>query len=61
MKKTLSWILGTLCVVSILLSIAQTNDGGPAVLWSLCCIAVSALCGWGFAKLNPEIFKDSTL
>ena len=57
MKKTLSYILGFLCVASMLLSCAQTNDGGPAILWSLGCIAVSALSGYGFAKLNPELFK----
>ena len=61
MKKTLSWILGFLCVASMLLACAQTKDGGPALLWSLGCIAISALSGWAFAKLNPEIFKDETL
>ena len=61
MKKTLSWIRGFICVAALLLSCAQTNDEGPALLWSLGCIAVSVLCGWGFARLNPELFEDSTL
>lgn len=57
MKKIASYILGFVCVAAMLLACAQNADGSANALWSLGCILVSALCGWGYVKLNPQIFR----
>ena len=57
MKKILSKILGFVCVASMLLACAQRADGSASLVWSLGCILVSVLSGWGYVKLNPQILR----
>lgn len=59
MKKILSTLLAFVCGASLLLACAQNPDGSANLLWSLGCLAVAILAGYGFAKLNPQILQPS--
>lgn len=54
MKKVLSTILGTACILAMALSGAEKPNGDIDLPWSLSCFAVAILCGLAFAKLNPR-------
>lgn len=53
-KKSISKILGIICVGLVFAGCAEYADGGPG-LWNYACLALSALCGWGCKKLEGPI------
>jgi hypothetical protein len=55
-KKSISKILGAICIVAIFAGCVEYTDGGPG-LWNYVCLGLSALCGWGSKKL--EITKSN--
>lgn len=54
MKKILEAILGLICILAIFLAGAENPDGSCNIVWTLSCIAVAALCGWSWGKMNPK-------
>ena len=55
-KKSISKILGAICIVAIFAGCAEYADGGPG-LWNYACLALAAVGGWGSKKL--EITKSN--
>ena len=53
-KKSISKILGAICIVAIFAGCAEYTDGGPG-LWNYACLALAAVCGWGCKKLEGPI------
>ena len=54
MKKTLSFILGVVAIVALILGSAENPDGSCNLAWTLSWLAVSAAAGWAWWKLNPK-------
>lgn len=63
MKKIIENVLAIVCMFSMFLAGAETEDGGIDLLWTLGCLAVFALSGWALNKMLPaeEKKEDSTL
>jgi hypothetical protein len=55
MKKVLSFILGVVAIVALILGSAENPDGSCNLLWTLSCLGVSAASGWLLGKVNPEL------
>ena len=55
-KKSISKILGIICVGLVFAGCAEYTDGGPG-LWNYACLVLAAVCGWGSKKL--EITKSN--
>lgn len=53
-KKSISKILGAICIVAIFAGCAEYTDGGPG-LWNYACLALAAVCGWGSKKMEGPI------
>ena len=54
MKKIIKATLGFVCVASLFLASGQRADGSACIAWSLGCIAVAVLCGYGYARLTTK-------
>jgi hypothetical protein len=54
MKKKLSDILGVIAVFAIFAGCVEGLDGGPTA-WTVYCLAVAGLAGWGSKKLEGRI------
>lgn len=54
MKKVLETLLAFVGLVALVLGGAENPDGSCNLAWTLSCIAVVALCGWLYGKLNPR-------
>lgn len=54
MKKTLSFILGVVAIVALILGSAENPDGSCNLAWTLSWLAVLAAAGWAWWKLNPK-------
>lgn len=51
MKKKISQILGTFCVIAVFAGCVEGLDGSLTA-WTLVCLAVSGLSGWASKKLE---------
>lgn len=54
MKKILSTILGLITIAGFILAGAEHPDGSADIAWSTACICISIICGFLYAKLNPN-------
>lgn len=54
MKKTLSFILGVVAIVALILGSAENPDGSCNLAWSITWLAVFAAAGWAWVKLNQQ-------
>ena len=63
MKKIIENALALICMFSLVLGGAETEDGGIDLLWTLGCLAVAFLSGWALNKMLPAEKKkeDTTL
>jgi hypothetical protein len=51
MKKVLKPILSVVCFSAIILAGAENADGSCNLGWTLCCLAVAALSGYGLNRI----------
>lgn len=59
MKKFISALLGLVCLVAIMLAGAENPDGSCNVLWTLSCLGVAGLCGYGWDLLEKHNEKTT--
>lgn len=50
-KKSISKILGAICIVAVFAGCAEYTDGGPG-LWNFVCLAVAGVSGYASKRLD---------
>lgn len=50
-KKSISKILGAICIVAIFAGCAEYTDGGPG-LWNYACLALATVTGYASKRLE---------
>lgn len=53
MRKRVSDILGTICVLAVFAGCVEGLDGGLTA-WTLICMAAAGLSGWGSKRLEEQ-------
>lgn len=52
MKKKLSNLFGTICIVAVFAACIITNKDGDPCKWNYICLAVAGISGWASKKME---------